>query len=138
MKRFTAIVLVLLAGFCTAGRLRAQTTEVRANIPFSFFVGNKLLPSGNYRFFPQHDELLVIQNLHERVGVLSHIADLNGPSRDYPPHLTFLKFGDRYFLSEIHCASVEMNGEIPRSKLERQAQVEEASLAPQRIELAAY
>jgi hypothetical protein len=138
MKRFTAIVLVLLAGFCTTSRLQAQSTEVRANIPFSFFVGNKLLPSGNYRFFPQHDELLVIQNLHQPIGVLSHVADLNGPSRDYPPHLTFLKFGDRYFLSEIHCASVEMNGEIPRSKLERQAQVEEASLAPQRIELAAY
>jgi hypothetical protein len=135
MKRFTAIVLVVLAGFCTAGRLQAQTHEVRATVPFSFIVGGKQLPPGNYRIYPINDVTVVIQNRDHAIAALSLTNTADSTKKE--GHLVFNKYGDRYFLSEILSSRAAMNVEIARSKLERQAQTQRASLEPDRILVAA-
>ena len=48
MKRITAIALLAIANFALAGTSFAQSKGVRANVPFDFTVGKKLLPSGTY------------------------------------------------------------------------------------------
>ena len=48
MKRITAIALFAIANFALAGTSFAQSNGVRANVPFDFTVGNKLLPAGTY------------------------------------------------------------------------------------------
>ena len=47
MKRITAIALFTIAGFVTAGSALAQNRAVRADVPFDFTVGDKLLPLFN-------------------------------------------------------------------------------------------
>jgi hypothetical protein len=135
MKRFTAIVLVMLAGFCTAGRLQAQSREIRATVPFSFIVGGKQLPAGNYRFYPANDVTVIVQNRDHAIAALSLANSADSTKRE--SHLVFNKYGDRYFLSEILSSTGAMNMAIPRSKLERQAQTQRASLEPDRILVAA-
>jgi hypothetical protein len=127
MARFVVTVLVL-AGLGATSSLYAQSTnQVRATIPFNFIVAGRQLPAGTYQFVKDSNSLLVIRNLRQPAGALSQIFTYSGERHD-DNNLIFNRYGDRYFLREIHSRSMVGNGEIPRSKLERQAQ--EASLNP--------
>jgi hypothetical protein len=42
--------------------------------------------------------------------------------------LIFTKYGNQYFLHEVLCSDVSMNVEIPKSRLETQARIQEAQL----------
>jgi hypothetical protein len=44
--------------------------------------------------------------------------------------LLFHKYGGQYFLSEILCEQADMNVEIPPSKSEKRAQLQQATLEP--------
>jgi hypothetical protein len=136
MKRFLASTLIL-AGFCTAG-LQAQTRELRVAVPFNFVVGNKQLPPGNYRLTPEMDDVIVIQDRDRSLGVLVKLGIGNGHQFDGPSRLVFHKYGDNYFLSEIRTSSAAMNGEVPRSKLEKQvkAQTQQAALEQETVLIA--
>jgi hypothetical protein len=116
-----AAAALLLTGLGTTSQLYAQSNEVRATIPFNFIVVGKQMPAGKYQFFVDSDGLLCIRNLQQPIGALSQISDRDG-TRSNDNNLVFHKYGDRYFLSEVHSRSMIVNGEIPRSKLEKQSQ----------------
>lgn len=132
MKRIALIALIVLAGFCTAGSLQAQSHEVRANVPFDFTVGNKQLPAGSYRFFSDPHDLIWIQNSDQQIGVLSRTEEV-GYSPKYVSELVFNKYGDRYFLKEIDCTSIGLDVDIIPSKLEKQVRTQQAWLGPQQV-----
>src|SRR5271167_2975616 len=114
MKRIAVIALIVLAGFCTAGSLRAQSHEVRANVPFDFTVGGKQLPAGSYKFFAEPNDTIWIQNGNQQIAVLSR-AEEAGYSQKYVSELVFNKYGDRYFLKQIDCTSIGLDVDIPPS-----------------------
>ena len=128
MKRFAAIALVVLAGACTAGTLQAQSHEVRANVPFDFAVGSKTLPAGHYTFFTEPNDTVVIRNVDYQVTILSRTEE--DSSVGHGSRLVFDRYGDHYFLREISCPSIELNVEIPPSKLEKQVREQRAWLGP--------
>jgi hypothetical protein len=129
MKRFAAIALVVLAGACTAGTLQAQSHEVRANVPFDFAVGSKVLPAGRYTFFTEPNDTVVIRSTDYKATVLSRTEETSS-GRSYASHLVFDRYGDHYFLREIRCPSIAMNVELPPSKLEKQVREQRAWLGP--------
>jgi hypothetical protein len=135
MKRFASIALLTLATVCAAGRLQAQTREMRADIPFNFIVGSQQLQAGSYRLLPEGESIILIQNRDHATAVLTLRLCSTGESAT-GSSLVFNKYGDRYFLSEIHSTISALNQEIPRSKLEKRAQTEQASLEPTRIMVA--
>ncbi|MBB6145897.1 hypothetical protein HNQ77_003867 [Silvibacterium bohemicum] len=137
MKRFLASAFILAASFCTAG-LQAQTRELRVAVPFNFVVGSKQLPPGNYRLTPEPDDVIVIQDRDRPLGVLVKLGIGNGHQFDGPSRLVFHKYGEYYFLSEIRSPSIAMNGQIPRSKLEKQvkAQTQQAALEQETVLIA--
>lgn len=135
MKRFTSIALLTLATVCAGGRLQAQTHEVRADVPFNFIVGSQQLPAGRYQLRSEGESTILIQNRDRAIAVLSLSLCSAGESAT-GSSLVFNKYGDRYFLSEIHSPIAVLNLEIPRSKLEKRAQTEQASLEPTRIMVA--
>ena len=133
MKKFAAIALTALMGLCTASHLQAlDSNEVRANIPFDFIVGGKTLPAGSYQFFTDRDHILVVRNLKESTGALSQINGLSS-NQSSDNNVVFHKYGNRYFLSEIHSTSVGVNGELSRSRLESKVQKQEASLREETV-----
>ncbi len=118
-------VLSLMAGFAYAG----AGIEMRISVPFDFYLGNQLLPTGEYTF--QMDSGNYATGSH--VLVLS--ADGKGdkmlfttPGTDRSTdfnQLSFNKYGDKYFLSSIliggHKASLKefsLEKEL-RSQLEK-------------------
>jgi len=135
MKRFGIISLLVLAGFCTAGIAQAQDREVRANVPFDFVVASKHLPSGSYQFLAESNGTILIRNASQQIFVIA-TADEPGRIASYSGRLVFHKYGDSYFLREIHCPSVAMSADFPQSKQEKQLRQNLAWLGPDTVLLA--
>ena len=136
MKRFGVISLLVLAGFCTAGVAKAQNRQVRATVPFDFVVAGKQLPSGNYEFLTQSNgTTILIRNGSQQMFVLT-AADDTGRVTNYASRLVFYKYGDHYFLREIHCPSIAVNADFPQSKQEKQLRQNMAWLGPDTVLLA--
>jgi hypothetical protein len=127
MKRNTAIALIAIANFAMAGASFAQSTGVRANVPFDFTVGNKLLPAGTYTIKEQSDHVIVIKN-HDKP--ISAVSLVNGDGNRSPNggKLKFHRYGSQYFLSEILCDQADMNLRVPTSKTEEKTALQEANL----------
>ena len=128
MKRIIAIALFTLANLVTVGSVLAQDPSLEVAVPFAFTVGTKLLPSGTYAISSQRGspELLLIQNRAQGIAIFTPAhADARQLKHG---ELVFHKYGDRYFLSEILCSSCNVNMEIPASKSEMSAQLQEAHL----------
>jgi len=127
MKRITAIALLAIANFAMAGTSFAQSTGVRANVPFDFTVGNKLFPAGTYTIKEQSDHVIIITNYNKPIAALSLV---NGNSNRSPNggKLKFHRYGSQYFLSEILCDQANMNLQVPTSKTEQRIALQEAKL----------
>jgi hypothetical protein len=129
MKRTTAIALIAMANFALAGTSFAQSNGVRATVPFDFTVGSKLLPSGTYTIQKQstNGNVIVIRSHDKPIATLSLV---NQDSNKSPNggKLLFHKYGGQYFLSEILCDRAGMNVELPPSKTEKRAQLQQATL----------
>ena len=125
MKRIKALT-IFLAALVTVGSASAQNRAVQANIPFDFTVGNKLLPSGTYRVIVESPHTIEILNSKHRPEVLSVAFAADEKSKNNV--LIFDRYGNQYFLSKILCSSADIGLQLPISKLEKKAQLQEASL----------
>ena len=126
MKRITSIALFVLAGLVSAGNVLAQDHGVRATVPFDFTVGNKVLPSGTYTIAPATEHVIVIRNREKNITVMS--TSYGDGKQSKTGKLVFNKYGDQYFLREILCSSADMSVELPASKTEKRARLQEARL----------
>lgn len=135
MKRFTASVLILLAALVTAGRLHAQSTEVRASIPFSFVVNGRTLPAGTYNITTPQRYVLRIENSARAGAIMSALSPYDRV-RAPQPMLVFNRYGDRYFLHEIDGMSGNVVSKLPTSKAEKQVQQMQASIRAEQVTVA--
>jgi hypothetical protein len=138
MKRFLVISLLILTGLCTAGIAKAQVGPIRANVPFDFTVGNKSLPSGNYQFLmdsARSSHMVFIRSADQQMIVLTRTGE-SGNLPGNATRLVFYKYGEHYFLREIHCPTAALNAAFPQSKLEKQTRQQMAWMGPDRVLLA--
>lgn len=115
----------------------AQTTEFR--VPFQFTVQNKTLPAGTYRVSRVSYSAQTVVEIKSLDGLFSafssiYAADIPSPRRG---ELVFRRYGNQYFLHQVLCRQVALNVQIPRSRLEEQAQKQQAQLPPGEITVAA-
>jgi len=130
MKRIasiTSIALFALVSFVTVGSISAQEQAVKANVPFDFTVGDKLLPAGTYTISEENANVLKIQNRDRGVAILA-LATSDG-NESKTGELVFHKYGDQYFLREILCSQASLNMAVPASRQEKRARAQEASLS---------
>jgi hypothetical protein len=135
MKRIIAVTLLATASLMAHTGASAQT-KLRATIPFDFTVGNDKLPAGTYEISHagSQDILLSCQQKHKNVFVVLTSTD---EVRQSPDELIFNRYGDQYFLSEVHGDYGATAWNIGASKLEKRVRVEEASRATQQKTLVA-
>jgi len=130
MKRIasiTFIALFALVSFVTVGSISAQEQAVKANVPFDFTVGGKLLPAGHYTLSVANAGVIKIENSDQHVAILTMATADSNQSKT--GELVFNKYGDQYFLREILCSPAAMNMAVPDSKQEKRARAQEASLS---------
>ena len=103
-SRFAVAVLLTLTFFVlSAGWAQAQSIRLKANIPFAFRAGEKLLPAGEYDVQTLENRVVVrilgpdADNsvMFTTVGVSHQIGE------DKDAKLIFNKYGDDYILSEM-------------------------------------
>jgi hypothetical protein len=128
MKRITALALFTLASILGVGSAFAQvqSREVRATVPFDFTVGDKQLPAGTYFIAQATDGTVQIQNRKTRV-VMFTLASQNG-SPSTGCLLDFDKYAGQNFLHAVLCQSAAISINLPASRLENRARVQEAKL----------
>ena len=120
MKTLRAMV-VALGLLLVVSAAKAQSTNVRANIPFDFVVGNQTLSAGTYQLSSiDNVRGITVRNLANREArmVLTHDASKLQPSDNTV--LIFHRMGDEYFLSEIWVEGNSRGVEVPQSKIEKQ------------------
>jgi hypothetical protein len=137
MKKYayTMIALLVLVG-SMAVAAQAQIsgrTQLIANIPFQFNVGNKALPAGEYsvRQINLNSDHAVLQ-LRSKDGdasVMIQVDSVIGKAQA-SAKLTFHRYGNKYFFAQAWIDGDDTGMQAPRSKAERAAESEIAGLHP--------
>jgi hypothetical protein len=118
MKNLRPIFFVF-AALLMAGVAQAQTTRVRALIPFDFVVGDRAYSAGEYWLnSTQTQGVIQIDDARdsESVMLLSNTCQKLAPSQD--TKLVFHRMGDTYFLYQVWEKGHNYGREFPRSETE--------------------
>ena len=121
MKNLRSILLALTV-LLLATAAQAQTTNVKASIPFAFVVGDHAYPAGEYtvKSLSQSGGALRIDNADEsEKGITISSACTSGqPATE--TKLVFHRFGNSYLLYQVWTAGYTLGREFPMSKAQVQ------------------
>jgi len=138
MKRQLKTMAMILGLVVVAGASVAQAQiigRLKSNIPFSFYVRNRLMPAGDYTIVELNPGSGVMEIRSADGQSAAMFLTINKQEKDArtPSELIFHKYGDKAFLSEI-VEQGEMDGaEVVKSKMEKRlekaAREKEVSIA---------
>jgi len=121
LGRVTVLSFLLMLA---AVSLSAQSERTGAiNIPFSFTVGEKTLPAGEYSFEPNRkdsDLVWLVQSRDGDVTALFTTTAVRATETQEKAKLVFHKYGDQYFLSQIWTQGETAGRELLIQGFERQ------------------
>jgi len=136
MKNLRSILLALTV-LLLATAAQAQTTNVKASIPFDFVVGNHAYTAGEYtvKSMSQSSSAIRIDNADEsEKGItLSDACEKLRPATQTT--LVFQRLGNNYFLYQIWTEGSSAGREFPKSK--REVQLAENNSKPELVVVAA-
>ncbi|MBO0723486.1 MAG: hypothetical protein J2P41_21860 [Blastocatellia bacterium] len=122
MKKQMMIMAILLGCLIAAGASRAQAQfvyPVKADIPFSFYVGEKLLPAGIYQVMEKSQGVMEIQRDDGKAAALFMFNDDQERRPPAMSDLVFNKYGDKVFLSRIEQEGNSEDAVLVKTKLEK-------------------
>jgi hypothetical protein len=121
LKNFTMLSLLLMV---TAVSVAAQSERSGVlNIPFSFIVGEKTLPAGEYTVEPNrrdYDKVWLVQSREGEASALFTTLPVRANQTQEETKLVFHKYGDQYFLSQIWTPGGNTGRELLMPRLERE------------------
>jgi hypothetical protein len=118
MMRATFGILATLSLAATS--LTAQSKPLMTvNVPFNFAAGAKTLPAGEYRVRAMARNVVAIQTADYKTTVMLVSHSTENTNMDGLGGLTFNRYGDRYFLSQIWMGS-NRGEELPKSRAEKE------------------
>lgn len=107
----------------TAASVQAQSTRSTINIPFSFTVGQKTLPAGEYTVEPirrDSHNVWLVENKSAHASVLFTTIPVWTSKTQESTKLVFNRYDDQYFLSQIWTAGDNSGRELQVPRWERQ------------------
>ena len=119
MKSFIVrtFVTLSLSAVLSPVALLAQN-RINATIPFDFTVGAKSFAAGDYSVQRLNDGVLLIQSAKDGTGVMAMVMPADQSKKDGKCVITFNRYGDRYFLSQVSGDS--QGWRLHPSKLEKE------------------
>ena len=98
--RFTVMAALALAFVVSAQAQTALNFKTFA-VPFSFKVGNKVLPAGEYKITADN-QVIRVQKIDGKGNAVSLTQRLRGANQNLSDaKLTFRRYGDQYYLSTV-------------------------------------
>src|SRR3984893_3627133 len=132
-QAYTMIAMIVLLG-SMAVAAQAQSsgrTQLIANIPFDFSVGNKTLPAGEYtvaQVNPASDHaVLQLRSRDGRAAAMVQMTSVIGKARE-SSKLSFNRYGEHYFFAQAWVDGDNTGLQAPKSRAERAAEGELAGL----------
>lgn len=129
----TALVLALIVNVAFA----QSHTKAKADVPFTFAVEQNAMAAGHYSIIEVSERALEIRNNDTNTAV-AVIVQREESIKPQNPRLVFHKYGDRYFLAEIWCASGSAGSsgmELPAGKLEQEMRAAYRNTSPHAEEI---
>jgi len=121
---YAGVTLLMVIGIwaVTAEAQSVNGVSIRANIPFEFSIGDKLLPAGEYRIQqvnPSSDvAMLQIANANGEARVLVRVRSMRARDTNRT-ELVFNRYGSSYFLSTLAIEGSVDAWQAPKSHTER-------------------
>jgi|SRR5271167_3151651 len=115
-------VLFALTVLLMATAAQAQQTNVKANIPFEFVVGDRAFPAGEYalKSMTTNDMVIRIDNTQEAVAGNTLSNTCRGITPSASTKIVFHHMGDHYFLYQIWTEGNLAGREFSKSREEVQ------------------
>ncbi len=130
-KLFGALVLMAVA---LVVNVNAQD-KARADVPFDFVVGDKVLPAATYDISEVAAHAILIRDFKDGNGMMIQFQPADAKYA-MQAKLVFHKYGDRYFLYQVWDANSQ-GIQLHESKLEQeQALADNQASAPQEVVIA--
>jgi len=129
MKKQIMIMAILLGCLITAGasHAQAQTLDpIKADIPFDFYIGEKLLPAGEYTIREKYQGLMEIQRDDGKATAFFITNDSQPRQEPTASELIFNRYGNETFLSRVEEQGNPDDAVLLKSKLEKQAELNES------------
>jgi hypothetical protein len=125
MKRqilYAFAVALVITGVVQVPSVLAQSSQLRAEIPFEFYAGDKLMPAGTYATSTlPGGQVIQLYNLSNNASTFVSTSQIDnrhpGVNR-----LVFNRYGDTKFLTQIHWGDTNGGREVHPMKLELEAQ----------------
>ncbi|HEV8371086.1 MAG TPA: hypothetical protein VGQ39_24290 [Pyrinomonadaceae bacterium] len=115
------LIIVGVLSVNTQAQSSRNMQRLRVSIPFAFNAGDTMLPAGKYRVHvvnPSSDRCVLQISGTDGTRVMIKTMDVQGsPSEE--AKLTFKRYGDQYFLTQVWMAAESSGFETPTSKAEK-------------------
>lgn len=117
----TLFALMTVAGLSTAQAQTGGTTQLIANIPFEFSVGNKTLPAGKYTVGCTNSasdmKVLQLRSSDGRASVIVRTNSVIGKTQANAK-LIFNRYGSHYFFAQawLPADNIGMQASVSRSE----------------------
>ena len=119
LNMIIAAIVLAFAGLSTAPAQTSSNTNLNANIPFDFTIGDKTLPAGEYIVTcvnpTSSSKVLQIRSKSGTSSVMVRTNSVNGLSQDNA-RLVFHRYGDKYFFAQAWNAADGIGMQAPRAK----------------------
>jgi hypothetical protein len=117
-RALQVLVTLLLAASASLGQ--SYRGDVIANIPFPFFVANRVLPPGRYIVTAMGDIDIRMYNSKNQ-GVLIPTHRMQGRAPESVGKVVFHRYGDTYFLSEVWVPDNDTGRQLFPSRAEKES-----------------
>jgi hypothetical protein len=134
LKGLTMLASIVALAFVTAlvSNAQTRTSQVRANVPFDFVVGDKTLAAGNYTVgtvSSNSADAISVRSSDGRQKAIRLTNAISENAQTKRARLVFHRYGNTYFLAQVWAAGESQGREMSRSKAERSAEIELAKNA---------
>lgn len=116
--RFLMLTVTLLP-MLAAAQMQSDT-RLKAQVPFDFMIGSKIIPAGQVILQPAaaNANALAMHNVQARVSLLANPTRVETRKPAATSVLVFHKYGHRYFLAEIKVEGSKTMYTLPQSRAE--------------------
>ena len=130
MKRtlLTAILGVAIGTLSAVNAMAQIPTKLVMSVPFSFQIHGKTLPPGEYTLARANDGVMYISCLkHPKLSQMVITATAHD-GRDLAPRVTFHRYGDRFYMTEVYIGPDQPTWELLPGAAEREAQKSQVAI----------
>lgn len=127
---FTKLCLTVLMTIAAMASARAQSSTIRADIPFDFNIGGETLPAGTYtigRLSSGAAETLLIRNRAGEARAIQFTSPVQARVAPAQAKLIFHRYGSSYFLAEVWTDGEDTGRRLLKSRSERRFERELAT-----------